>query len=256
MKCKFKGGGPEVLTPWEENPPGTSLDGRLLAYQKADIALTRQDYDTALGEIERVTSWMAGLPPESELWGMLANLRGLVDLEDPRRRDPALARADFLMASETLQAAIDSRGLCMVYNILFLAGAELGEIEGSLPDLDRSASLARSIGDLSALETALFTKAWYLTEHLGDYEGAEALYNETYQLAKETHQREKVIWHYYHFAILYLRTGRYAEARESMEYFLGASGFLANPERRVQDLADMARVCLSAGDVAAAEDYI
>jgi len=246
----------EIETAWQEIPPEPSLAGGWLAYQKADIALTRQDYDTALGEIERVTSWMAGLSPESELWGMLANLRGLVYLEDPRRRDPALARADFLMASETLQAANDSRGLCMVYNNLFLAGAELGEIEGSLPDLDRSASLARSIGDLSALETALFTKAWYLTEHLGDYEGAEALYNETYQLAKETHQREKVIWHYYHFAILYLRTGRYAEARESMEYFLGASGFLANPERRVQDLADMARLCLSAGDVDAAEDYI
>src|SRR3989449_4721772 len=41
-----------------------------------------------------------------------------------------------------------------------------------------------------------------------------------------------------------------------MEYFLGASGFLANPERRVQDLADMARLCLSAGDANAAKDYI
>jgi len=246
----------EIETAWREIPPEPSLAGGWLAYQKADIALTRQDYDTALQEIERVTGWMAGLSPESELWGMLANLRGLVYLEDPRRRDPALARADFLMASEALRAANDSRGLCMVYNNLFLAGAELGEIESALPDLDRSASLARSIGDLPALETALFTKAWYLTEHLGDYEGAEALYNETYRLAKETHQREKLIWHYYHFAILYLRTGRYAEARESMEYFLGASVFLANPERRVQDLADTARICLLVGDANAAEDYI
>src|SRR5256886_12874918 len=194
MKCKFKGGGPEVLTPWEENPPGTSLDGRLLAYQKADIALTRQDYDTALGEIERVTSWMAGLSPESELWGMLANLRGLVYLEDPRRRDPALARADFLMASETLQAANDSRGLCMVYNNLFLAGAELGDIEGSLPDLARTAALARAIAALSALETASFTKAWSLTEHLGGYEAAGALYTETYQLAQRTRPREQGNW--------------------------------------------------------------
>src|SRR5256885_8499385 len=131
----------------------------VISYAVFCLKKKRQDYDTALGEIERVTSWMAGLSPESELWGMLANLRGLVYLGDPRRRDPALAPAVFLIASETLQAANDSRGLCMVYNNLFLAGAELGEIEGSLPDLDRSASLARSIGDLSALETALFTKA-------------------------------------------------------------------------------------------------
>ena len=246
----------EIETAWQEIPPEPSLAGGWLAYQKADICLARQDYDTALQEIERVVGWMAGLSPESELWGMLANLRGLIYLEDPRRRDPALARADFLIASEALRAANDSRGLCMVYNNLFLAGAELGEIEGSLPDLDRSASLARSIGDLPALETALFTKAWYLTEHLGDYEGAEALYNETYRLAKETHQREKVIWHYYHFATLYFRTRRYEEAKESMEYFLNASGFMVNPERRVRDLAEMARLCLYADDDPAAEEYL
>jgi len=246
----------EIETGWQEIPSEPSLAGGWLAYQKASTSFARQDYDTALHEIERVASWMTGLGQDSELWGLVTNLRGLIFLDDPGRKDPALARADFLAASEAFRAAKDFRGLCMAYNNLFLAAMELGEVEKALPDLDRSASLARSIGDLPALGTALFTKAWFLTEHIGDYEGAEALYNETYRLAKETHQKEKMIWHYYHFANLYLRMGRYQEARESMEYFLETSGFIMNPERRARDLADMARLCLLASDVQSAEAYL
>jgi len=192
---------------------------------------------------------MAGLPPDPELRGMLTNLRGLIFLNDPRRKDFARARSEFLAVSEALQAANNPRGLCLVYNNLFLTAAELGQVEAALPDLDRSASLARSIGDFPALETALFTKAWYLTEHIGDYEAA-ALNNETYRLAKETHQRGKLVWHYYHFATLYLRTGRYQEARETMEHFLASSAFMVNTEGKIQDLADLSRFCVLAGDAA------
>jgi tetratricopeptide (TPR) repeat protein len=246
----------EIDNGWREIPPEPSLAAGWLAYQKGSIAFARQDYDTALREVERVLKWMPGLPPDSELWGWLANMRGLVYLDDPRRKDPALARADFLAAAAALEKAIQPRGLCMVYNNLFLAAMELGDLEHALPDLDRSASLARSIGDLPALETALFTKAWFLTEHLGDFDAAESLYNETYRLAKDAHQRDKMIWHYYHFATLYLRTGRYQEAKESMEYFLNTSGFMVNTQRRIQDLSDMARTCLRADDIPAAEDYL
>lgn len=248
--------GQEVAAGWREIPDEPSLAGGWLGYQKASIAFARQDYDTALHEVERVLSWMTGLPQESELWGQLANLRGLIYLYDPRRMDPALARADFLAAAGALEEAKDPRGLCMVYNNLFLAASELGDQERALPDLDRSASLARTIGDLPALQTALFTKAWFLTEHLGDYAAAEALYNETYRLAKETHQREKLIWHYYHFAVLYLRIGRYPDARESMEHFLGASGFLVNVDRRMEDLGLMARLCVFTDDGEASETYV
>lgn len=246
----------EIDVGTREIPQEPSVAGGWLAYQKASIAFTRQDYDTAIGEIERVAGWLTGLPRDAELWGALTNLRGLIYLYDPRRKDPSLARADFLEASEALQAVNNPRELCMVYNNLFLADMELGEVERAMPDLDRSASLARSIGDIPGLETALFTKAWFLTEHLGDYEAAEALYNETYRLAKEAHQREKMIWHHYHFATLYSRTGRHQEAKESMEYFLQTSGFIVNTERRVQDLAEMARLCLLAKDEVAAEGYL
>jgi len=246
----------EIDAGWREIPQEPSLAGGWLAYQKASIAFSRQDYDTALPEVERALEWMPGLPPEPELWGWLANLRGLIYLEDPQRADPALARADFHAAAGALEEANQPRGLCMVYNNLFLAASELGEPERGLPDLDRSASLARSIGDLPALETALFTKAWFLTEHVGDYEAAEALYNETYRLAKETHQRAKLVWHYYHFAILYIREGRYQDARESMQYFLDASGFLVNESRHAEDLAEMARLCVLCEDLPAAEDYM
>ena len=246
----------EIDAGWQEIPQEPSIAGGWLAYQKASIAFTRQDYDTAFRELERVASWMPGLPRHPELWGWLANMRGLIFLYDPRRKDPALARAEFLEAAEALGAAEQPRGLCMTYNNLFLAATELGGADGALPYLDRSASLARSIGDLPALETALFTKAWFLTEHVGDYEAAEALYNETYRLAKETHQREKVVWHYYHLANLYRRTGRFQEAKETMEYFVNASGFLANAERRVEDLAEVSRLCVETADLSAAETYL
>jgi len=65
-----------------------------------------------------------------------------------------------------------------------------------------------------------------------------------------------VSWHYYHFATLYLRTRRYEEAKESMEYFLNASGFMVNTERRVRDLAEMVRLCLYTDDAPAAEEYL
>ncbi|MGI0149570.1 MAG: tetratricopeptide repeat protein, partial [Thermoplasmata archaeon] len=246
----------EIDAGWQEIPQEPSLAGGWLAYQKASIAFTRGDYDTALEEVERVLGWMPALSPDPELWGWIANMRGLVYLYDLKREDPSLARADFLAAAAALEEAKQLRGLCMAYNNLFLAAAALGDQERALPELDRSASLARSIGDLPALGTALFTKAWFLTEQLGDYDAAEALYNETYQLAKETHQRDKLIWHYYHFAVLYLRTGRFEQARESMEYFLGASGFLVNPERRIEDLGFMARLCLLANDAPWAADYL
>jgi tetratricopeptide (TPR) repeat protein len=246
----------ELEAGWKEIAREPSIPGAWLAYQKAHIAFTRRDYDTCLQEIERATSWMPGLPPHPELWGWLANIRGLIFLYDPRKKDPALARADFLEAAEALRAANQTQGLCMAYNNLFLAAAELGEPDGALPYLDESAALARSIGDLPALETALFTKAWFLTEHLGDFDAAEALYNETYRLAKETHQRDKVVYHYYHLANLYRRTGRFQEAKEAMEYYLSASGFLVNPELRAQWLAEMSRYCLEVGDLVSAEDYL
>jgi len=246
----------EIESGWREIPRHPSIAAGWLAYQTASIAFTRGDYDTALREVERGLSWMAGLPPDSELWGWLANMRGLIYLYDPRRVDAALAREDFLAAAGALEDADQPHGLCMAYNNLFLAAANLGDQENALPYLDRSASLARSIGDLPALETALFTKAWSLTEHVGDFAAAEALYNETYRLAKETHQREKVVWHYYHFAILYLRMGRYPEAKESMEYFLQRSESYVNKERRASDLAEMARLCLMAGDEAGADNYL
>lgn len=246
----------EIDAGWREIPPGPSLAAGWLAYQTASIAFSQGDYDAALREVERVLGWMSGLPPESNLWGWLANLRGLIYLYDPRREDLALAREDFLAAAQALEQAKEPHGVCMAYNNVFIAAAALGDQQAALPFLDRSAALARASGDVPALETALFTKAWSLTEHVGDFPAAEALYNETYRLAKETHQREKVVWHFYHFAILYLRMGRHAEARESMAYFLQTSEPYVNQERRVSDLAEMARVCLAGGDESAAEAYL
>lgn len=246
----------EIVEGLERLPQSPNLETAWLLEQRASIAYERQEYGRSLDDVEFVMGLMPGLPKDPELQGHLSNLRGLIHLYDSSRLDGRKADADFRDTIEAWQRAGYDRGLCMAYNNLFLAAMELGDVDHALPNLERSVSLARTIGDVPALETASFTKAWFLAEHLGDYEAAEALYKETYRLAKETHQRDKMIWHYYHLAILYVRTGRYQEARESMEYFLGASGFMVNNERRVHDLAGMSRICLLAGDGAGADQYL
>ncbi len=252
----LKGAEQEIGRGLELVPSQPSLEAAWLLYQGASIAYERQDYDGVLREVDRVTHWMPGLPEDPELWGDLANLRGLVHLYDPRRVDYALAQADFEEAIRAWGSVNYKRGLCQAHNNLFLAALELGKGEKALEYLDRAASVADSIGDVPNQETALFTKAWFLTEYRGDYLAAEALYRETYRLAKETHQRNKIVWHHYHFAHLYRRQGRNEEARESLEYFLTASESLLSPENRIEAWSLMARLCLLCGDSKAAESAL
>ena len=237
-------------------PQQPSAEAAWLLFRGASVAYSRQDYDKVVEQLEGLTGWMPVLARDPDLWGWVTNLRGLIHLYDPRRADPALAAADFQSAIKAFESCGDQPGLCLGYNNLGLAALELGQLDNGLAHLDRSAAVAQAIGDLPARGTALFTKAWCLSEFLGDYDAAEALYRETYRLAKETHRRQKVIWHYNHLAILYRRQGRYEEAREALEYFLAASGDMLNAENRVADLSMMARICLECGDPDAADAQV
>jgi tetratricopeptide (TPR) repeat protein/DNA-binding MarR family transcriptional regulator len=234
-------------------PVQPSVEASWLLYRRASVSYERQDFARTLEDVDRVTGWLAGTPHDPELWGGLANYRGLVHLYDPGRFDAALAQQNFRQAIEAWRTADYKRGLCMAYNNTFLAAVSLGKGEEALPYLDECVAIADSLGDVPSRLTALFTKAWYLSEHRGDYEGAESLYRETYRLAKGTHAPFRVLWHYRHFADLYRHQGRYAEARESLKYFLDASGSMLSPQTRIADLALMVRVCVLGGLAEAAQ---
>jgi len=237
-------------------PGHPSPEAAWLFYQSASVAYERQDYGKALAEVERVTSWLAGLPRDPELWGWLANLRGLVHLYDPSRFDPTLAQEDFREAIDAWKTIDNKRGLCMTYNNYFLAAVELGQGDAALSYLDECIAIAERLGDVPARETAMFTKAWFLSEYRGDYEAADALYKQTYRLAKETHERFKVVYHYEHFAGLYRRQGRNEEAKESLEYFLDESGPMLNPANRIEVLTLMVRICVRCAHTDQADGYL
>lgn len=237
-------------------PSEPSLEAGWLLYQRASVAYSRQDYETALREIDRVTGWMTGRPKDPDLWGWLTNLRGLIHLYDAKRFDPALAESDFREAIQAWEVVGERRGLCLAYNNLALASIGMGRGDEALAHLDRSAEIAEEVGDVPARTKALHTKAWYLSECKGEYDAAEALYQETYRLAKETHQRPLMIWHYRHFADLYRRQGRSEEARESQEYFLQASGDMLNPQSRIEETAFLSRLCVLCGDPDASEAWL
>ncbi len=236
-------------------PQEPSLEAAWLHQVRAAVAQDRQEFDRCLAETERVLGWLPDLPDDGNLLGYLLNLRALVYLFDHKRDDPAVAEADLKGAMKAFERAGNRRGLTNAYNNLGIACLELDRNEEAFAHLDRSAEVAEEAGDHAAQAVPLFTKAFALMDVAGDYEAAEATYQRSYKLHKETHQGHKVIWHYWHFAHLYQRQERFEEARESLEYFLERSGDLTNEEYRAQDLGLMVRLCVLCGDTDAAEAY-
>ncbi|MFQ6012573.1 MAG: tetratricopeptide repeat protein [Thermoplasmata archaeon] len=236
-------------------PPGPSPEAAWLHQQRGAIAYARQDFDRSLETTERVFGWLPSLPDDPNLRGFLLNLRALVFLDDPSRDDPTLAERDLKEAVEAFEKVGNQRGLANAYNNLGIACLESDRYEEALVHLDRAAAIAKEAGDLAMQATPLFTKAFALMDVTGDYEAAEATYQQTYKLCKETYQGQKVVLHYLHFAQLYRRQGRFQEARESLEYFLQQSGDTTSREYRAQDLGLMVRLCVLCGDTDAAEKY-
>ncbi len=232
-----------------------SLEMAWLYQQRAAIAYDRQDFDHCLRTVNKVLAWLPGLPHDDNLYGFLINLRALVHIDDRTREDPALAEADLIEVMEAFERAGNRRGLTLVYNNLGIACLEMHRNEEAFAHLDRSTKIAEEAGDLSAQATPLFTKAFALMDVVGDYEAAEATYQKSYKLAKRTHHRVKIVWHYWHFAQLYRRQGRFQEARESMEFYFQRSAEIVNPENRTEDLGLLVRLCVLCGDLDAAEKY-
>jgi len=235
-------------------PEGPSPEAAWLLYRKGHGAYLRNNYEEALTILQRATEWLAELPRDADLSGLVANLRGLMLLKPFQRFDEA--RAEFLKAAEAFEAAGDRRGVCLAYNNLALVAVETGRPQEALNHLDRSAAIAEAAGDYGGRQNPLQTKAWCLSECLGDYVAAEALYKESFRLAKLTHQRKKMLWLYHHFAELYRRQGRLDEARETLEYFLRVADEVLDIGTRVEELSLLVRVCILGGDLAPADGYL
>lgn len=237
-------------------PPAASVETDWLYLRKAQLAVHRNAHERALEYLNQVTDRIAGRTGDPTLWAELANLRGIIYMESPGHRDLGLARVEFEEAARAFETARDLRGLCRAYNNLGWVAQTTGRRDEAIAYLDKSAAVAKSVGDIPGLHTALQTKAWALSELYGDYERAEALYIDAYHIAKATQQAEKAKWLLWHFAQLYRRQARYVEAREALEYFAREAHALLDPESRIlYALNPLVRVSILCGDVAAADRY-
>ena len=246
----------EVETGLSLLPADPSIERAWLLLRRAMVGLMKEGYDAASADTDLVLSWMPVLPRDLELWGTLANERGLIHLDDTKRGDFSLAKSDFEQAIAAFAAAGDRRGLFTAFNNRGLAHLHFGDVEKALADFDKSCEIADATGSLPGREQALFSKAFCLVHCLGDFDAAEKLYTETYRIAKETRRRHKLLWHAKYFADLYRFQGRYQEARESLTYFLANSGEMLGPESQIDYRSLMTRLCILCGDREAAEIFL
>ncbi len=237
-------------------PDRPSLERAWLVLRRSGVSFRRGDFDASKADLELLQSVLPGLPPDAELRPTLANQRALLQIEDPRHGDYALAKADLESALESFTALGDRRALCAVYNNLALAEFHLGEFSDGLAHLDQGLALAEETGNVPGKELVLFSKAFGLMYYVGDLDQVEQLYNETHRLAREMKEKIKLLWHAKYFADLYRYQGRFEEARESLAHFLANCGETVNAESRATYAGTMVRLCLECQDSAAAERYL
>ncbi len=233
-------------------PSRPSTAAAWLLFQKAVIATRRQDLAKARQLVEQVASWMAGLPKDPELWGHLVNAKGVLHLED-RTPDYALAQSEFDEAIDAFRQTANETALAGVYNNLALAEGYAGHADRALSDHDRSIGIAKGMGDLPTLVMAMWSKADCLSQCLGDYDAAESLFTETYQLARDIHAGPDIVFLHRDTTQMYLLQGRYQEAKESQEYLVGASGNLLSSENRIAAVALLSRLSVLCCNQEAAE---
>lgn len=211
-----------------------------------------QDYAGAMRDVETALSWLPSLPVDLGLQAMLESQKGTLHYLDPEQYDPRAVQEHFEACLSCSEALGDPSGISSACRILAFALLDRGDLEGAKSHLDRAAVLAEETGDY----LALISRAWFLAECLGEHDGAEELYRRGFELLKDADIPEHLVWYDRLLADLYLRTGRYEEARETLAYFLERGEGMLNVYRRVENLALMARVCLLCGDDEGAERYV
>lgn len=228
-------------------PPESSPEAAWLLTTKGWVHWSAGDVDRYFRALERLETWTPSLPEDFALRGVLAWMRGTSHLMDPSRRDLALARAHFEASIEAFEAGGIQGRLWYPHTLYAQAAFEMGEAQEALGHLNQALELSDAEGNLFAQGQTLFTKARVLSECLGDFEAAEALYNEAYGIARMI-SPYRLVWFHRHFADLYRRQGRVEEAREALEHFLTTGGETIARESRIESLALMVRLSSELGD--------
>ncbi|MFQ5883328.1 MAG: tetratricopeptide repeat protein [Candidatus Methylomirabilales bacterium] len=211
-----------------------------------------QDYAGAMRDVETALSWLPSLREDLALRAMLESQKGTLHYLDPEQYDPRAVQEHFEACLSCFEALEDLAGISAARRILAFALLDRGDLEGATSQLEKAAVLAEEVGDY----LTLISSAWFLAECLGDYDRAEELYRQGFELLKNADIPEHLVWYNRLLSDLYRRTGRYEEAREILAYFLETSEGMVNMYRRVENLALMARVCLLCGDVEQPERYV
>lgn len=241
-----------------------SLEAAWLLYLRGWLASQTGDFKQALEDLERVQSWIpglpavTGLPPVPILEGRLASARGWIHLFDPDRWDLALAKADLGKALELFEAAGDRRRLSeshpgealpgppimIPHPVIAYADLQMGRVDEALAHIQRAIALCEEQGNLLPLLLARRMEAWVHSECLGNHERGEAIYREVYPLLKKIPLELWGAWLHRSFADLFRRQGRNVEAKESLEYLLAHWGEDLDGESKIENLSLLARLCV------------
>jgi len=238
-------------------PDGPSLDAGELLVLRAELAISKDNFEKAWEDVDLVASWRSGLPANHELFGYLALVTGALLIQDERRQNLPIAEAELGKALKILGAAKETYDVAWVYLNLAEATLLMGRPEDALTHLDQLLAAIHAAADPHAEAVVLCLKGRCLSEWLGDYKAAERHYGEAETLAGLF----ELPWKSYIRALLasvYEHEARYREARESLASFLREYRFAESTfrEARVTGLAWMARLCLLCHDVEAAEEYL
>ncbi len=243
----------EVETGLELAGREPSIEGAWLLSTRALVRMhSFQDYAGAMGDVDQALDWLPSLPEDLELEGMLESQKATLHYLDPKHRDLQAVERHFEATLACAEAQGSPDGIAAAHRVLATTLLERGDLEGAKRHLEEAGILAEEMGEY----LTVITHAWFLAECLGEFEEAEERFERGFEMMRESDVREHLLWYDRLLADLRRRQERYAEARESLGYFLERGEGLLNVYRRVENLALMARVCLRLGHVEEGERYI
>ncbi|MDX1534809.1 MAG: hypothetical protein R3291_04245, partial [Thermoplasmata archaeon] len=269
-----------LLGRWEEGRQeierGLALGGPGPSLEVANLLLSKSIYDDWAGReeesdqvLEEVGRWLAELPPDPETRYWWTE-RSSSSANATTRDYPAVLERgrEAVRLYEATDFPPRVRHFAQCYLLTAWASFLLGRMEEALSWLDRGWADQEAIGGVVQRGNYLSMRGYILSEGQGRFEEAEERYGEALQWMKRANQAFRSAWLPHLFAKLYAHQGRREEARESLAFFLGKAGealgsrevqgalYSLEPEDLMDSHAFMARLCIDAGDLEAAEEQV
>lgn len=235
-------------------PSKPSSEAASLIARRGYLAHQMGDFTQALGDFEQAQSWIPDLPADPRLQAALAGYKGWLHLNDPDRRDPALAKALLEKALELYEEIGVRAQLSGVHGMLAMAELQTGQVEEALAHI--AIALSEPQGPFMPKVLTRRVEAWIRSECLGDHEAGEAIYREVQTLVKDHPNRVWVASLHRSFADLFRRQGRHVEAKESLEYFLAHWTEDLDEESRIENLSVLVRLCVLSEESEAASSNL